>query len=182
VGPYDARPLMSCIIWVKTLEMDILSKDFIWYAIKVMPYRTTENVIDGVVMTFVDVHKVKQADKIKRLSTVLEDSNDAITVLDLEGNILAWNRGAQQMYGWTEPEALKMNISILVPEDKQSELTSFIEKITRDEPVKSFKSQRKTKAGKILDVWLTGTALTDESGRSIEIAITERDLAWLAEK
>jgi len=167
---------------LNTVEMDILSKDFIWYAVKVMPYRTAGNVIDGVVMTFVDVHKVKQADKIRRLSAVLEDSNDAIIVLDLEGNILAWNRGAQQMYGWTEPEALKMNISILVPEDKQSELTSFIEKITRDEPVKSFKSRRKTKAGKILDVWLTGTALTDESGRSIEIAITERDLAWLAEK
>ena len=43
-----------------------------------MPYRTAENVIEGVVMTFVDVHKVKQADKIKRLATVLEDSNDAI--------------------------------------------------------------------------------------------------------
>ena len=32
------------------------------------------------------------------------------------------------MYGWTEAEALKMNISELVPEDKQNELTSFIEK------------------------------------------------------
>jgi two-component system CheB/CheR fusion protein len=132
-----------------------------------------------VVMTFVDVHKVKQADKIKRLATVLEDSNDAVTVLDLECNILAWNRGAQQMYGWTEAEALKMNISELVPEDKQSEFKSAIEKLRRNEPIKSFKSRRKTKAGGILDIWLTGTALTDESGRSIEIAITERDLGWI---
>lgn len=167
---------------LNTLEMDILSKDFIWYAIKVMPYRTAENVIDGVVMTFVDVHKVKQADKIKRLSTILEDSNDAITILDLEGNILAWNKGAQQMYGWTEAEALKMNISELMPENKHNELTSFIEKLVRGEPINSFKSQRKTKAGEILDVWLTSTALKDERGQITEIATTERDLAWLAEK
>ena len=92
---------------LNTVEMEILSKDHIWYAMKIMPYRTTENVIDGVVMTFVDVHKVKQADKIRRLATVLEDANDAIMVLDLEGRILAWNKGAQQMYGWTEAEALK---------------------------------------------------------------------------
>ena len=132
--------------------MEILSKDFIWYDMKIMPHRTTENVIDGVVMTFIDVHKVKQAEKIRRLATVLDDSNDAVTVLDLEGNILAWNKGAQQIYGWTEPEALKMNISEIVLENKHIELKSLIEKIARGEPVKPFKSRRKTKAGKILDL------------------------------
>ena len=163
---------------LNTVEIEIQSKDFIWYNIKVMPYRTAENVIEGVAMTFIDVHKVKQADKIRRLATVVEDSNDAVMVLGLDGNILAWNKGAQQMYGWTEAEALKMNISELVPEDNLSELKSFIEKIVRGQSVNSFKNQRKTKAGKILDVWLTGTALLDESGRVTEIATTERDLAW----
>ncbi|MFH2044180.1 MAG: chemotaxis protein CheB [Pseudomonadota bacterium] len=164
---------------LNTVEMEIMSKDLIWYAMKVMPYRTTENVIAGVAITFVDVHKVKQADKIRRLATVLEDSNDAVTVLDLEGNILAWNKGAQQMYGWPEAEALRMNISKLVPGDKQGELKSLIKKILKGEPVKSFTSQRKTKAGKILDVWITATAIMDENGRLIQIATTERDLAWL---
>ncbi len=164
---------------LNTVELEILSTDLAWYAMKVMPYRTGENVIDGVAITFVDVHKVKQADKLRRLATVLEDSNDAIMVLDLKGNIVAWNKGARLMYGWTEAEALKMNISELGPEDKQNELKPVIKKIAAGETVKSFKRQRKTKAGKILDVWLTGTALLDERGRAIEIAITERDLAWL---
>ena len=75
-----------------------------------------------------------------------------------------------------------MNIRELLPEEKQSELKSLIEKIVRGEPVNPFKSRRKTKAGKILDVWLTITALTDESGRPAEIATTERDLAWLVER
>jgi two-component system, chemotaxis family, CheB/CheR fusion protein len=167
---------------LNNVEMEIQSKDFIWHAVKVMPYRTTDNVIAGVVMTFVDVHKVKQADKIRRLATVLEDSNDAITVVDFEGNILAWNKGARQMYGWTESEASKMNISELVPKDKHGELKSLIEKIKKGQLIKSFTSERKTKAGKILKVWLTCTTLLDESGRPAEIAITERDLEWLAEK
>ena len=164
---------------LNTAEIEIQSKDFIWYNIKVMPYRTAENVIEGVAMTFVDVHKIKQADKIRRLATVVEDSNDAVMVLGLDGNILAWNKGAQQMYGWTEAEALKMNISELVPADKLRELKSFIEKKAKGQPVKPFKSQRKTKTGKILDIWLTGTALLDERGWATKIATTERDLAWL---
>ena len=172
-------------LWPAEVDVGQMSQvidNIVINANQAMPYRTTENVIAGVVITFIDVHKVKQADKIRRLATVLEDSNDAITIVDLEGNILAWNKGAQQIYGWTESEALKMNISELVPEDKQIELKSFIEKIERGESITSIKSQRKTRAGKILDVWLTVTALTDESGRPIEIATTERDLAWLAEK
>jgi two-component system CheB/CheR fusion protein len=104
---------------LNTVEIEILSKDLIWYAMKVMPYRTTENVIDGVVITFVDVHKIKQADRVNRLATVLEDSNDAVTVLDLKGNILARNKGAQRMYGWTESDALKMNFTQVVPEDRR---------------------------------------------------------------
>jgi two-component system CheB/CheR fusion protein len=164
------------------VEVEIQSEKFIWYAVRVMPYRTTENVIDGVVMTFVDVDKAMQTDKIRRLATVLEDSNDAVMILDLKGDILAWNKGALHMYGWTQAEALRMNISDLVPGDKLSELKSFIEKIVKAEHVRPFKSQRRTKAGEIMDVWLTGTALMDEKGRPAEIAITERDLAWLAEK
>jgi two-component system CheB/CheR fusion protein len=45
--------------------------------------------------------------------------------------------------------------------------------------VKSFKTRRKAKDGKILDVWMTVTSLKDKSGQTIEIAITERDLVWL---
>jgi len=75
-----------------------------------------------------------------------------------------------------------MNISELLPEDKQNELQSIIEKLNKGEPITSFKSQRKTRDGKIVEVWLTVTALKDKNGRPIEIASTERDLAWLIEK
>jgi two-component system CheB/CheR fusion protein len=169
---------------LNTVGLDILSQDDIWYSLKIMPYRTTSNIIDGVVMTFFNVQKIKQADKLRRLATVLEDSNDAVAVLDLKGNILAWNKGAQQMYGWTESEALKMNFDEFLPDDKQGdkqdELKSIVEKLKKKVPVISFKTQRKTSAGKILDVWVAITALNDEKGRPVEIASTERDLAWLS--
>ena len=56
---------------------------------------------------------------IRRLAVVLKDSNDAITVHDLQGNVIAWNRGAETMYGYTEAEALEMNIAQIVPPYKK---------------------------------------------------------------
>jgi two-component system CheB/CheR fusion protein len=164
---------------LNTIEIEIQSVDDTWYTLKAIPYRTGENIIDGVVITFININKIKQADKFKRLATVLQDSNDAITVLDLSGDILAWNKGARKMYGWTEFEALKMNIRDILPADKQNELKLIVEELKKDEFIPPFKSDRKTKTGKILSVWLTVTALTDETGRPVEIATTERDLAWL---
>lgn len=164
---------------LNSLETEILSKDHIWHVLKVMPYRTGQNVIAGVVITVMDIHRVKQADKIRRLATVLEDSSDAITVQDFKGRILAWNKGAENMYGWNEFEALKMNIEELFPKQSLKEVKALMDKFKRGEVVKAFKTRRMTKGGKFLDVWLTGTVLTDDNGRPIEIATTERDLAWL---
>ncbi|MBT8341875.1 MAG: PAS domain S-box protein, partial [Desulfatitalea sp.] len=166
---------------LNSLNMEILSENKTWYLLKMMPYRTVENVIEGVVMTLIDIHEVKKVGKIRRLATVLEDANDAIMVLDFKGRILAWNRGAQRLYGWAESEALQMNYAALVPEDRSDEIKKIAGRLSKGEPIKSFESQRMTKDGKTLNIWLTATPLTDEKGRSVEMAFTERDMAWLAE-
>ncbi len=165
---------------LNTLELEILSTDSTWYALKILPYRTTRNVIDGVVMTFVDIHTVKQADKVRRLATVLEDANDAITVVDLKGRILAWNKGAQQLYGWTEPEALRMNFADFLPRESPNDFGEIVDRLRKSKTIKSYRTRRLTKDGKTLNIWLTASALTDENGQMVEIAITERDLDWLA--
>ncbi len=98
---------------------------------------------------------------------------------DLDGNILAWNKGATQMYGWSEAEALKMNIRELVPQNKRKELATLTKRIKNKEHVAPFATQRLCKTGKLLNVWLTITALEDEDGKPVEIATTERDITEL---
>ncbi|NQT33191.1 MAG: PAS domain S-box protein, partial [Candidatus Omnitrophica bacterium] len=62
----------------------------------------------GSVLEFRDITESKKEEaNLRRLATVVLDSNDAITIQDLDGNITAWNRGAEKMYGWSEEEALK---------------------------------------------------------------------------
>jgi PAS domain S-box-containing protein len=115
-------------------------------------------------------------EKFRRMATVIQDSNDAITIQDLEGNILAWNRGAEIMYGYSETEALKMNIVDTVPKEYQKEARGFLSSLKRGELVATLETKRKTKDGKIVDVWLTNTKLTDDKGKLTGIATTERDI------
>jgi two-component system CheB/CheR fusion protein len=155
-------------------EQKVETQDGYWYSVRIRPYRTTENVIEGVVLTFIDVDEIQ-----RRLAMVVRDSNDAITLQDLTGRITVWNRGAERMYGYTEREALKMNIRDIVPEPNRSEALEFVNAIARGEVIPSFETRRLTKDGRVLDVWLTVTLFDDGEGKPTGIATTERDITEL---
>jgi len=173
----DAKDVLRTLV---KKEVEVQDGEGNWFAMRISPYRTTENVIDGVVLTFVDITQAKKGEGFRRMAVLLRDSNDAITVQDFEGNISAWNRGAEKMYGYSEAEALKMNIRDIVPEKNRAEAVDSIKKV-QEEEVKSIKTHRKTKDGQILDVWLTVTMLIDDEGEPVGVGTTERDLAWLSE-
>lgn len=112
----------------------------------------------------------------RRLAAVVRDSNDAVLLLDLDGTIRAWNRGAEKIYGYDEQEALGQNITMLVPEDRRGETTAFLAQLAHGRPVDSFETTRRTKGGDLRDVWLTVTLLADEHGSPSSVATTERDI------
>lgn len=60
----------------------------------------------------------KSEETMLRLSTVVRDSNDAITVQKLDGTILDWNHGAELIYGWKASEVIGGNIVCIIPEDR----------------------------------------------------------------
>ena len=170
----DAQQVLNTLV---QKEREIETKDGVCYAMRMMPYRTTLNVIDGLVITFVDVTRMKEWEMgIQRLATVVMDSNDAIMLMDFEGKITAWNKGAEKMYGYTEKKALTMNVKELVPRDKVDEMKAIAKKLKSGESVDSVETQRITAGGELLDVWLTVTGLTDSDGTPLAIATTGRNI------
>jgi two-component system CheB/CheR fusion protein len=160
------------------IEREVRHADGSYYLVRVLPYRTQKDEIDGVVVTFSDITRVLRAEKqTRRLATVVMDSNDAILLFAPDGNIMTWNRGAREMYGWSEAEALRMTIRDMTPPDKMAENMDLIRRLSAGEIVFSFETKRQTKDGRILDIWLTATAVRDETGMDVEaIATTERDI------
>ncbi|HPQ80868.1 MAG TPA: PAS domain-containing protein [bacterium] len=132
--------------------------------------------IDTILLTIEDITARKLAESTTRMATVLRDSNDAITLQDIEGNITAWNKGAERIFGYSEQEALQMKVWRLVPPDKEAEQKDFNLRLFAGEKVSSFETQRLTKDGRLLDMWLTVTKLMDDTGKVVGIAATERDI------
>ena len=163
-------------------EIEVSSKDGTWFLLRIRPYRTLENVIEGAVITFFDISEIKRArealqkanDLLRLAAVVVFDSHDAVVLQDLDGRILAWNPAANRMYGWSEEEALVMNIRQLIPEELRKEAWKKVQTMSHAETVTPYRTQRLAKNGSKVDVWMTATALLDESGQMYAIATTER--------
>jgi two-component system CheB/CheR fusion protein len=148
---------------------------------RMMPYRTIDNIIEGAVITFFDITEMKNTEDLlskykreSRLAAVVHDSSDAITVQDLEGQTMAWNPGAEKLYGWSEAEALKIKVSDRIPANLQSDCLDILTKLARNEILVPYQSERLSKNGDIISVWITATSLINEEGKVYAIATTER--------
>jgi two-component system CheB/CheR fusion protein len=78
------------------------------------------------------------------------------------------------MYGWSEAEALAMNVHDLIPAELRKEALARVHQLSRSEILEPFCTQRPTQDGQIVEVSLTATALINEAGQAYAIATTER--------
>ena len=162
-------------------EVEVQTKDGGWYAMRIQPYRTLDNVIEGAVISFVNITDtilarvaLNNANDLARLAVVVRDAHDAITVKSLSGEMLAWNAGAVRMYGWTEAEALSMNVRDRIPPELRDSALSTLKKLSQAEILQPYLTQRLNKQGDVLNVSIVSTALINESGEVYAIATTER--------
>jgi two-component system CheB/CheR fusion protein len=160
-----------------------------WFSVRMRPYKTLDNRIDGVVITFIDLTDIRDVDGLRRaleqerrLATVVKDANDAITVQDFDGHIRAWNPAAERIYGYSEQQALEMNIQRIVPEDCRDEYAQMMRRLEKQMVVEPFETQRIGKNGRQLAIRLSATTLINEKGVPYAVATTEHDLSQMQKK
>ena len=163
-------------------EIQVKTSNEQYFLMRILPYRTIDNVIEGAVISFVDISeivairiKLEESTKhLSRLATVVNDSSDAITVQNMKGEIIAWNPGAVKLYGWSEEEALCMNTKDRIPKELQNEDINKLKQLSMAEVLETYKTQRINKNGDILNISITSTALVNKDGKIYAIATTER--------
>jgi hypothetical protein len=111
-----------------------------------------------------------------RLASIIDSSEDSIVSKDLNGIILSWNQGAEQLYGYTAEEAVGKPISILVPEGRPDEIPRILERIRRGESVEHYESVRLTKDGRHLDVSIRISPIRDAAGNPVGASAISRDI------
>ena len=131
----------------------------------------------GSVVTFLDITERKQIeDNLRRVAAVVESSQDAIISVTLDGIILTWNLGAEQIYGYLRAEILGKSLAIIVPPDWQSALEAILKKISWGEKVEQLETICVRNDGKHVPVSLSVSSIKDVTER---LSVLPRSLAML---
>jgi PAS domain S-box-containing protein len=119
----DVRRVLATLA---TVEQEVRTRDGRVHLMRLRPYRTADNRIEGVVLTFHDITtrrdaelRSRQADE--RLRLLIESAIDyAIFTTAEDGRIESWNLGAERLFGYTAEDVVGRPIDILFTEEDRA--------------------------------------------------------------
>jgi PAS domain S-box-containing protein len=124
-----------------------------------------------------DITERKRAQEVKaQLAAIVESSNDAIIGKTLDGMIVNWNRGAEDLYGYSAEEVTGRSVAILVPPDRADELSEILERLKQGERIERFETVRVRKDGQQIEVAVTISPIKDARGKIIGASTIAEDI------
>ena len=118
----------------------------------------------------------RNAELDERLAAIVESSDDAIYSEDSDGIVRSWNRGAQQMFGYSADEIIGKSINILAPPGREPETTGILDELRRGGRVQNYETKRRAKDGRVFELSLTASPLLDANGTVIGASSVARDI------
>jgi PAS domain S-box-containing protein len=149
---------------------------------RIAPIRDQNGVTTGYIAIKHDVTEQRAAQEAQaRLAAIVEGSQDAIVAYSPAGVILSWNRGAEEIFGYTADEAVGRPMAMLVPPERLTafhELTENVSQGKNDSHDDSrFGGRGLRKDGRIVHVLITASPVRDRAGGVAAIAVIFRDIS-----
>lgn len=158
-------------------ETEVRGENGRWYLRRVLPYRGKSGEVGGVVVTFVDITTQKSlGEALAQLASIVASSSDAIISETPEGLITTWNRGAEQLFGYSAKEAIGYSIDLIVPAEGLIEMEPLRERVARGEFIEAFETQRLRKNGETIWVSLSLSPVLDGEGKVVAVSAIKRDI------
>lgn len=155
-----AADIQSVLDTLMPIETQVQAATGQWYMMRIMPYRTTENVIEGVVMTFTDITRLEenlQASE-ARYQAIFEQAADPVVVMDIEtGALIEFNDKAHETLGYSRDEFSKLRIIDFEVAEPIEDVARYVERLVAQD---DFETKHKTKAGAIRDVRVSSRKIT----------------------
>lgn len=112
----------------------------------------------------------------ERLERLLDSTSDAIVLTDLEGRTLAWNRGAEAMFGWRREEVLGRILPTVPPELLEESRRRRERILANGASAFTFETERLTSDGRRIPVLTTVSPVRDERGEVVSLLGIHKDL------
>jgi PAS domain S-box-containing protein len=118
----------------------------------------------------------KKYEEALHLAAIVESAQDAIYSKKLDGTIMAWNSGAERLFGYSASEALGRSVRILVPRDNAEDERMIMERLRNGVRIESYETVRQTKDGQLVRVSVTVSPIFNASGRVVGASTIARKL------
>ncbi|MDF1547180.1 MAG: chemotaxis protein CheB [Bacteroidales bacterium] len=161
----DAREVIKTLV---VIEKQIPTKDKRWFTVRIMPYRTLDDRIDGLVITFVNTSDIRQLEgELQETAQmhrfILNSSSDVIIRLSTDFKIVEFNFQSEQFFG-TNRELVINNsfIQLFVPEAKQKKAELTLREKLEQYPYGKLNMPVIAKGDKVIEVeWLAEVLLNN---------------------
>ena len=149
--------------------------ELFWESVSISPIRDAAGKITHYLAAKEDITERKRAEeKIREQAALLDKTNDAIYVCDLDHAVLFWNSGAERLYGWTRAEILQRNTRKLFP---QSLLPGEnVDALLLERGSWSGERHQLNKAGENIVVFSRLTLVHDERGQARSVIAIDSDI------
>lgn len=184
----DAKEVLRKLV---PREVEVKTRDDRWYQMRVLPYRTTENVIDGVVVTYVDITERKRTEDSLRkahdeleqrvkgrteelrssvlwLRGLFEALQEAVLMFSPERILEDINPAGERMFGYTRKELAGKSAEIIhVDREHYVEFGKRVREAFDRKEVADFDFKAKRKNGEIIATHHTVSLLEDDDGEPL---------------
>jgi len=142
----------------------------------IFPVRSSAGAVAAYGTVTRNLTESKLAEQGLPLASIVESSDDAIVSKSLDGIVTSWNRGAERIFGYSAAEMIGQPITLLIPQDRQSEEREILTRIRRGERIDHYETVRQRKNGSLIIVSLTVSPVKNAEGTIIGASKIARDI------
>lgn len=139
-----------------------------------------EGVQPRILVTIRDITERRKVETdLSRLAAIVTSSADAIMSMELNGNVLTWNVGAERLFGYSADTVVGSSLALLLPADRLAEGARLLERVRNGESISNYETVRVHKDGHEVPVVLTMSPVWGPDGTMIAISKNARDVTLL---
>ena len=107
----------------RTVEREVKDRHGYWFSLRLHPYRTRDNKIDGVILVLLDIDLIKRPllaearESRDYANVLLESSGQAVIAFGSDERIVLINSGVEKMFGYRREELIGQPMGILFADD-----------------------------------------------------------------
>ncbi len=149
-----------------------------------LPVLNDEQAIEAYLKIGLDVTSIEKKqrelrEKEKLLISIIDTSSDGIFMLDDNDDIISWNQGAQDIFGYTPQEIIGKSVISLIPKElmELGEVYYVRKELSEKGYIRNYETQRVHKSGRIIHVDLISSVLRNEQDISIGRSVMVKDIS-----